>query len=91
MPLGLGLSPPTVLHVIKVWGCAAYALEHGQRSKFDSKVTKVVHVGYDVARCAYILCSLPHYKVSYSAHVTFNEADFLFGRNTRQTLGFQPI
>ena len=57
LELWLGLSPPPVLHVLKVWGCAAYALELGQRSKFDSKVTKMVHLGYDVARCAYFLCA----------------------------------
>ena len=67
--LWLGLEPPSILHKLKVWGCAAYALVMGNRSKFDSKV-------YDVARSAYILCSLPHFKISYSAHVTFNEDDF---------------
>ena len=65
----LGFPAPKVLHVIKAWGCAAYALDMGQRGKFDSKVTKTVHVGYDVARSAYIRCTLPHYKVTYSAHV----------------------
>ena len=78
LELWLGLTPPSVLHVPKVWGCAAYALELGQRAKFDSKVTKMVHIGYDIARCAYILCLLPHFKITYSAHVTFNEADFPF-------------
>ena len=74
--LWLGLEPPSILHKLKVWGCAAYALVMGNRSKFDSKVTRQVHLGYDVARSAYILCSLPHFKISYSAHVTFNEDDF---------------
>ena len=31
---GWASHPPTVLHVLKVWGCAAYALEHGQRSNY---------------------------------------------------------
>ena len=74
--LWLGLEPPSILHKLKVWGCAAYALVMGNMSKFDSKVTRQVHLGYDVARSAYILCSLPHFKISYSAHVTFNEDDF---------------
>ena len=78
LELWLGLKPPSILHVLKVWGCAAYALELGQRGKFDAKVTKLVHLGYDVARCSYILCSLPHFKISFSAHVTFNEDDFPF-------------
>ena len=43
----------------------------------------MVHLGYDVARCAYVLCSLPHFKISFSAHVTFNEADFPFRDQTR--------
>ena len=50
---------------------------------FDTKVHKMVHLGYDVARCAYVLCSLPHYKVSFSDHVTFNEADFPFKDHLR--------
>ena len=56
----LGFPAPKVLHVIK-----AYALDMGKRGKFDSKVTKTVHVGYDVARSADIICTLPHYKVTY--------------------------
>ena len=72
----LGFQAPSVLHMLKVWGCAAYALDMGQRGKFESKVSKTVHLGYDVARSAYILCSLPHFKIAYSAHVTFNEQDF---------------
>ena len=63
LELWLGIKPPSVLHVLKVWGCAAYSLELGQRGKFDAKVQKMVHLGYDVARCAYVLCSLPHFKV----------------------------
>jgi hypothetical protein len=59
----LGLEPPSVLHVLKVWGCAAYALIHGERSKFDSKVVRLVHLGYDVARSAFVLCALPHFKI----------------------------
>ena len=74
--LWLGVQPPSILHKLKIWGCAAYALVMGNRSKFDSKVTRQVHLGYDVARSAYVLCSLPHFKISYSAHVTFNEEDF---------------
>ena len=72
----LGMAPPSVLHVLKVWGCTAYALVHTGREKFDSKAVRLIHLGYDVARSAYILCSLPHFKISYSAHVTFNEDDF---------------
>ena len=72
----LGMEPPSVLHVLKVWGCTAYALIHTGRGKFDSKVERLIHLGYDVARSAYILCSLPHFNISYSAHVTFNEDDF---------------
>ena len=72
----LGFQAPSVLHMLKVWGCAAYALDMGQRGKFDPKVSKTVHLGYDVARGAYILCFLPHFKIAYSAHVTFNEQDF---------------
>ena len=55
-------------------------LELGQRGKFDTKVQKMVHLSYDVA---YVLCSLPHYKVTFSAHVTFNEADFPFKDHLR--------
>ena len=83
LELWLGIKPPSILHVLKVWGCAAYSLELGQRGKFDTKVQKMVHLGYDVARCAYVLCSLPHYKVTFSAHVTFNEADFPFKDHLR--------
>jgi hypothetical protein len=86
LELWLGIKPPSILHVIKVWGCAAYSLELGQRGKFDTKVQKMVHLGYDVARCAYVLCSLPHYKVTFSAHVTFNEADFPFKDHIGPTL-----
>ena len=70
------MEPPSVLHVLKVWGCTAYALVHVGREKFDSKVTRLVHLGYDVARSAYVLCALPHFNLSYSAHVTFNEEEF---------------
>ena len=49
LELWLGIKPPSVLHVLKVWGCAAYSLELGQRGKFDAKVQKMVHLGYDVA------------------------------------------
>ena len=83
LELWLGFKPPSVLHVLKVWGCAAYALELGQRGKFDAKVQKMVHLGYDVARSAYVLCSLPHFKILFSAHVTFNEADFPCRDQTR--------
>ena len=72
----LGFQAPSVLHVLKVWGCAAYALDLGQEGQVCAKVTKAIHGGYDVAGSAYILCTPPHYKVSYSAHVTFNEQDF---------------
>ena len=72
----LGIEPSSVLHVLKVWGCTAYALVQTGREKFDSKVVRLVHLGYDIARSAYILCALPHFKISYSAHVTFNEQEF---------------
>ena len=72
----LGMQPPSVFHVLKVWGCTAYALVHTGREKFDSKVVRLVHLGYDVARSAYVLCALPHFNISYSAHVTFNEDEF---------------
>ena len=56
LELWLGIKPPYVLHVLKVWGCAAYSLELGQRGKFDAKVQKMVHLGYDVASMSFALC-----------------------------------
>ena len=44
LDLWLGIKPLSVLHVLKVWGCAAYSLELGQRGMFDTKVHKMVPV-----------------------------------------------
>ena len=51
----LGMEPPSVLHVLKVWGCTAYALVHQGREKFDSKVVRLIH-GVTILRGVPMCC-----------------------------------
>jgi hypothetical protein len=60
------LRSGAVQHMPWTWGRGASLMQRLRKR----------YTQYDVARSAYILCTPPHYKVSYSAHVTFNEQDF---------------
>lgn len=65
---------------IRTWGCAAWKHEDHETGqhvrKFDPKATLHVLLGIDDARKCYKLATIPNFKVSYSAHVTFDEATF---------------
>jgi hypothetical protein len=72
----------------RVWGCAAYPhTAHGARGPRldkleprvkheDGKLVKHIFVGIDEDHQAYRLMERPYFKLSRSAHVTFNEEDF---------------
>jgi hypothetical protein len=63
----------------KVWGCEARPLSFPteERDKFDPK-TEPVHffAGIDEQRRCYRLLSLPHFKLTFSAHASFLETSY---------------
>ena len=65
---------------IRTWGCAAWDHRvHPTGPAVDTlepRAIKKILVGIDEARQCYRLLSLPHYKLSFSAHVHFDENDF---------------
>ena len=70
------------LQWIKTWGCSAYALlVHPTAAKIDKLASKTItriFVGVDPRRQSYRLYERTTRKITYSAHVTFNEDSLPF-------------
>ena len=72
----LGRPMPRAYCPLRVWGCAAWPkiLRPGN-NKLRPTAHKHVLLGLDTHGRGYRLGLLPHYKLVFSAHVTFNEAE----------------
>ena len=86
-----GRQQPDAHLVIRVWGCEAWIhRDHGARApKLDSFEAKAASgyclVGYDPARKCYRLTKKPNYRsITFSAHVTFDEASFPMKQHTQR-------
>jgi hypothetical protein len=72
---------------LRPFGCAAWVLNLRQdRGKFDRKSELHIHLNYNPKTHAYRIMSLPHCKISESAHVVFN-TDYFPMREKRKVFG----
>jgi hypothetical protein len=58
---------------LRVWGCAAWKLNHLPVGKHGPRALMLMHVGIDEHTMCYLLAEPIGFKIHSSAHVTFNE------------------
>ena len=68
---------PSVAH-LRIFGCDAYAhVPKKDRSKFDAKSRKLIHVGYNSISASYRLYDPEHRRLEHSRDVIFDESSVL--------------
>ena len=66
------------------WGCTGYKhVAFDNHDKLQPKAIAHVFIGIDEERKCYRLARLTDYKLTFSAHVTFNEGQFPCKGNQR--------
>ena len=89
-------AQPRAHYPLRVWGCTGYKhVAFDNHDKLQPKAIAHVFIGIDEERKCYRLARLTDYKLTFSAHVTFNEGQFPCKGNQRSapqtlTLEFDP-